>query len=273
MLPCDGPVTRQKGWQAGGVETKASNEFGVRGKMFGNLYNWLAFARVFSVFRSPLSVLVAILRKSVPPSVEVRTPTGIHVIALRNFESLKTTFSIFCRKDYGTTAARPFHFLDVGANIGTAAVYFLSRHPGNTVRCFEPDAANLPFLHRNLAPFGDRATIVEKAVGAEAGAAILFRSEDGKYSSLIDQGQASGTQPTEIVKFESILVEAEGAAQPIVVKVDIEGLEEELVKSVDFSTHPRIVRLIVESTGCSRLVARAHRRTLHADYVEDLAFE
>jgi FkbM family methyltransferase len=219
-----------------------------------------------------MAILAALATRRPPAFIRVRTPTGLTTITLRNFESLKTAFSVFCRRDYDTSPDQLSFFLDVGANVGIAAAYFLSRNTGNRIRSFEPDQANLPFLRHNLASFGDRAEIIDAAVGVKAGIATLFRSDDGKYSSLMDQGQTSGEQATEVRAFSDILDQTAGEVWPIVVKIDIEGLEVDLVKSVDFSDYPTVARIIVESTECSALVFRPHLRVVRADYVEDLSF-
>jgi FkbM family methyltransferase len=240
--------------------------------MLFNRYNWAALTRASSVFEEPGVLLKALASRRAPETVRVTTPIGPVTIALRNLESFKTVFSVFCRGDYASEADRPAGFLDLGANVGVAALYFLSRNPGNRVRCYEPDAANLPFLHRNLAPYGDRVEIVERAVGPEAGTAILFRSEDGKYSSLIEAEGGDARQATEVEAFRDVLAATSALPGPIVVKIDIEGLEPELVRSVDWTDYPQIARVVTESVECSALIARPHERKLRNGYVEDLRF-
>lgn len=240
--------------------------------MLFNPYNWAALSRAPSVFEDFGAAARAFTSGKAPDTVCVATPTGPVTVALRNAESLKTVFSVFCREDYASPADQPFGFLDLGANIGVAALYFLSRHAGNRIRCYEPDAANLPFLHRNLAPYGSRAEIVEHAVGPDAGTAILFRSEDGKYSSLIEAEGGDAQQATDVDAFRDVLAATRALPAPVVVKIDIEGLEPELVRSVDWGDYPWISRIVTESLECSALIARPHDRKVRNGYVEDLRF-
>jgi FkbM family methyltransferase len=163
-------------------------------------------------------------------------------------------------------------FLDVGANVGVSAVYFLSRNVHNTVHCYEPDSANLEFLQRNLDVFGSRATIHQKAVGTAAGSVDLFRSEDGKYSSTLAIDQAVAVQRVACVAFADVLAAHRGSDRPVVLKLDVEGIERELIAHTDFTAHPHVVRLFCESTDCSPLIARQHVRSLRNGYVEDLRF-
>jgi len=241
--------------------------------MLGNRRNWSSMAQVFAVFENPFAVLSAILRRKAPEVLVVRSPTGPVRLAMRNFESVKTAFSVFCRGDYPVSGERSHFFVDIGSNVGIAAAFFLSRHPGNRAICYEPDEANLAFLRQTLAQFGDRVSLVEKAVGPQAGVGQLHRSEDGKYSSLLDAGLTVATQNVEIIAFRDILdrAVASGAAD-IVVKIDIEGLEPALVESVDFRGFPAISRVIVESLECSQRIDRPHARRIRSGYVEDLLF-
>jgi FkbM family methyltransferase len=149
-----------------------------------NRFNWLALFRAFWVFIDPFQFLVGLLRCRAPETVHVRTPVGRVTLTLRNVESLKTLFSIFCRQDYYTSQEKPYLFLDIGANIGLASAYFLSRNANNIVQSFEPDLTNLDYLRRNLAAFPGRAAIIDHAVAARSGVTVLYRSEDGKHSSL-----------------------------------------------------------------------------------------
>ena len=77
----------------------------------------------------------------------IKSPIGDIEIYIRNFESLKTIFSIFCRKDY-YVENKKFHYIDLGANCGYAALFFLSRNHTNTVSCYEPDPYNIEFLKK-----------------------------------------------------------------------------------------------------------------------------
>src|SRR5215469_28982 len=104
-----------------------------------NRFNWVAAFRACWIFSDPLPALVGLLRQSTPTSVRVRTPIGEIILKLRNFENFKTLFSIFCRRDYLFSDKTPYLFLDIGANIGLASAYFVSRNATNMVYCFEPD--------------------------------------------------------------------------------------------------------------------------------------
>src|SRR5215469_14481544 len=68
-----------------------------RGDVIFNRFNWLGLFRAFWVLGEPFQFLVGLLRCRAPETVHVLTPVGRITLTLRNAESLKTLFSIFCR--------------------------------------------------------------------------------------------------------------------------------------------------------------------------------
>lgn len=242
------------------------------GALLRSRYNWIGLLRAWWVVTNPIKFYLGLVQHRAPARLSVRTPTGTVTLALRNFESLKTFFGIFCRDDYATPAAQAFFFFDIGANIGFASAYFLSRNRANRVCCFEPDETNLEWLRRNLAAFGERATIVNEAVATESGETVLYRAETGKHSALHPNELATIPQRIASSGFGDILARPGPNDLPTVVKLDVEGSEEELIRSVKFENYPRLQRLLCESTVCSQLITRPHRRDLRNGYIEDLSF-
>lgn len=74
--------------------------------------------------------------------------------------------------------SQPAVIFDIGANIGAAAVYFAARYPQARVYCFEPLPENVELLRRNVAPFGDRVTVVPVGLGETPGSFEYRRSDD-----------------------------------------------------------------------------------------------
>jgi hypothetical protein len=101
---------------------------------------------------------------------------------------------------------------------------------------------------------------------------VLYRSSDGKYSSLLASDRAVYPQRITTEAFADVLRATAAGGMPVVVKLDVEGMETSLVASIRFESYPNVVRLISESTQCSSLVTRPHLRTLRSGYVEDLRF-
>ena len=240
--------------------------------MIRNKFNWSVLTRVFYVFVNPWKFFVAVIFRKAPREMTVRSPSGNLTISLRNFESLKTLFSVFCRGDYFTTKKSAGLFLDVGANIGIASVYFLSRHPGSSCVCVEPDLENLEYLRRNMLRFGARFEIIDHAVDVRPGERTLYRSSDGKYSSLLPSERATIPQKVKAESFDGLLKRVSDRKMPVIVKLDVEGIEVDLVKSVELDRHQQVRRLVCESTECACWISRKHRVIVRNGYIEDIEF-
>lgn len=70
---------------------------------------------------------------------------------------------IFLFEEYRCVASETdIEFIvDCGANIGCTSVYFLSKYPRARLIAVEPDSGNAEICRKNLAPFGDRARVIE----------------------------------------------------------------------------------------------------------------
>src|SRR5678816_1726198 len=89
------------------------------------------------------------------PQVQIQCPPDFQVHAQKVF-----------RGEYNVSYDRPNPvILDVGANIGTFAIWASYRWPGSTIHCYEPMPDNFAMLKNNVAQFGDRVTIHNVAIG------------------------------------------------------------------------------------------------------------
>jgi FkbM family methyltransferase len=111
--------------------------------------------------------------------------------------------------------------VDAGANIGAASLWFWSKFPEACIVAVEPDPENAAILRENLA---DRSTMVvmEAAIGAERGHVAVQR---GEFSWAVRTERSSSGIP--MVTIEDAFT-ASGGDTPFIVKIDIEGFEEEL---------------------------------------------
>ena len=73
---------------------------------------------------------------------------------------------VFVRRDYSCLdhVKDAQLIIDCGANVGYSPAYFLSRFPKAHLIAVEPDATNFELLRENLAPYGDRAQMVQAGV-------------------------------------------------------------------------------------------------------------
>jgi FkbM family methyltransferase len=177
-------------------------------------------------------------RGTYPWEITVRTPVGVMPVRLYSRHDLLTVNEIFCRLDYGTEA--PGLVVDVGANIGLSALFWLTRRPDSRVWCYEPNPENIPRLRHTLAGFEDRYELVQAAVGpAETRARFTFDSS-GRYGRLSDH-QDLGAElevPVLALADELARVEREEGRAIELLKLDTEGSEPELVASLSPDSPP-----------------------------------
>lgn len=241
-------------------------------KMFLNINNYKNFIKIFIVFDNPFKFIFSLIFRKVPGQITLKTPIGKISVSLRNYESLKTIFSIFCRNDYFVNNEKIFHFMDIGSNCGYSALYFLTRNNLNTVDCYEPDKENIEYLEMNLKSFSERVKIKNVGIGVKLGSAEFYAAKDGKYSSLLPQHNTIESYKIELVSFNDEIEKLSLKKKNILIKIDVEGMEEELIKSIDFVNKKFVKQIIVESVNCSKLIQKKHNRKLINGYIEHIQF-
>jgi FkbM family methyltransferase len=160
-----------------------------------------------------------------PWTVQVDTSLGRVAVTMHSRHDLLTVNEVFCRRDYGTPDGSVI--VDIGANIGISALYFLTRNPACHVWCYEPNPRNVERLRLNLAPYLDRVTVTQAAVGSERGRMGFLVEPTGRYGRLAD-GEADGEAEQVDVVTVSDVLDLVGRGIDFV-KIDTEGTEPELV--------------------------------------------
>jgi len=177
-------------------------------------------------------------RGAYPWDIRVRTPAGAVPVRLYTRHDLLTVNEIFCRLDYGTDA--PALVVDVGANIGLAALFWLTRRPDSKVWCYEPNPENIPRLRRTLAGFEGRYELVEAAIGSAATQARFTFDPSGRYGRLSDTHELGAEVEVTVLGLRDELarVEREESREIELVKIDTEGSEPEIVASLPPNSPP-----------------------------------
>ncbi len=101
------------------------------------------------------------------------------------------------------------HIAVLGANIGLLLVDLAARHPAARLLGVEPDAENLTLAHRNVAPLGDRCSLVEAGVWYEDGELELSWTQDAwglDIAGNTDPGDRRGdTHVVQVVEAGALL--------------------------------------------------------------------
>jgi FkbM family methyltransferase len=164
---------------------------------------------------------------------------------------------VFMRKDYDVflPGEEPYTIVDVGANVGYASAYLLSRFPEARVVAIEPDAGNIAVARRNLAVFGDRVALVEGAVWSHRTGLCIVREPDaGEWGITMRECRKGETADLVAMDMTDVIARA-GDVEIDLLKIDIEGGETALFGAGVAKWLSRVRMLIVELHDASARAA------------------
>lgn len=159
--------------------------------------------------------------------------------------------------------------LDVGANIGLAAVWFRTRVPGHPIHCFEPLAENTRMVRLNC----PEAVVNTVAVGSEPGEVELQVDRDAVMGSSISTRWATQPRKVPVVTLDDYTDE-HGIENVAVLKVDTEGMELNVFAGAP-RTLARTAQVAMETHGRDRhdraieILRNAGMRIARADFDGD----
>lgn len=212
--------------------------------------HYRALGRTFVVQRNPIEGLRRYLTGggTYPWHPTLRTPIGEVQVQLFSHEDMLTVNEVFCRHDYGPGGQRVV--VDIGANIGIASLFFLTRRSDAIAYAAEPVPRNLERLRNNLAPFSDRVRVEERAIALGEGQARFFIEESGRLGGLReyvghDRGVDITVDCVPITNYLQAILDREG--QIDLVKIDTEGSERALVAAIPPTVRQRIGLIVWEN--------------------------
>jgi FkbM family methyltransferase len=144
---------------------------------------------------------------------------------------LSTVFGVFCREDYRLDGA-PRIVVDIGANIGVASVYFLTRSKDTFVYAFEPVPRNVRAFRENVAPYENRCQLEEVAVGITSGPVEFGVEPTGKFGGIDVKSDSKITVECVSINtiVETVLLK-HGRINCL--KLDVEGSEHDILAAMD----------------------------------------
>jgi FkbM family methyltransferase len=127
--------------------------------------------------------------------------------------------------------APPKTVIDLGANIGLASLWFLSRFPGASVIAVEPERGNASVLRENLSTSENVLRIYEACIGAYEREVTLDSSQGEWANRLVEiDGNSPPGCIVPAIAMDRIIRE-NGVESIDLLKCDIEGAEIELFES------------------------------------------
>ncbi len=234
--------------------------------MAGKLNTWVHWAATISRFAAtPVGrgwVFVAVLslplkRRLFPNAalpIRLRLSGRTTRFWFSDSSELFALEEIFAGGEYAAAErGHPATIVDLGANVGQAALWFRSRFPDARMLCVEPDPRTFAKLERNLA--GDPlVTLRQAAITAADGSVRIERTPDSSWATRV-VGAGAGGEEIQGVSLETLLRDHDFQHVDLL-KVDIEGLEHEAL-----GTSPSLERttLVVGELHADLLAVSAER--------------
>ena len=201
----------------------------------------------------------------------------VPVVYRRGSSDVLVLRQVLGQREYACIGSEPSvtTILDLGGNVGYAAVFLLQRYPSARLVFVEPDAGNIAVARKNLAPFRDRVTFVQAGVWDRSEALTVERGgyRDGGEWAF----QVRPTKPGEVGDLVGItideLLKRQGWPSVDLVKMDIEGAEAVALRGATVPAWLPLIRtLAVELHGpdCDSALTAAsvgirHKRSLHGE--------
>jgi FkbM family methyltransferase len=218
---------------------------------------WKAAAGLSAALRWKVLYLAVKLGFPGPVVWHVRLNQVAHPLQarLRGSSDMLVFEQIFIHQQYSCLRElkEPSLVLDLGANVGFSAVYFLSVFPRARVVAVEPDAGNVAICRGNLSPYGDRVLLLHGAAWSRPATLRLLKGtfRDGRewtyqVDELIEEERTFvGVQGWDV----GSLIDMSGGQYVDLLKVDIERAELSVFSASASSWLHRVRNICIELHG------------------------
>ncbi len=182
-----------------------------------------------------------------PCDIRLRTPVGVVSVTLYSYHDLLTINEIFCRQDYRSDNLSVA--VDIGANIGISALYFLTRNTRSRVYLYEPVPTNLERLEKTLQAYKGRYHVTEAAVADKSGTVEFAIEPSGRYGTMHSR---PGDPHIQVLcqDINTVLADVLAIEPKIdVLKLDTEGFEEATVAAIHAKYFNRIGEIFYEASN------------------------
>ncbi len=169
------------------------------------------------------------------------------------------------------SVVRPKVIFDIGANIGTTAIYYAAVYPEADIYCFEPLPENIELLRINAQRHSDRIHVIPKGVSDQPGAFPYAMSRDernfggGGFSYLRQDPSENFMLPVTTV---AEAMQELGIDRVDVFKIDTEGSELAVLKGIPQAVREQAQAFIGELHGIGNwdvceLLSQSHALGVH----------
>ena len=170
-----------------------------------------------------------------------------HPITVRcGTNDLVTAVDTVVREEYGEHLPKPpiRVLIDAGAFIGDTSAWFLTSFPEIEVWAMEPFPDNYRLAQINLAPYGERAHVLDEALAGSTG---TMRFEGDGTGGGVDASSSDGLE-VKTISVPDLLARVPHERIDIL-KLDIEGAELDIFESEPERWLDRVDLIIVELHG------------------------
>jgi FkbM family methyltransferase len=141
----------------------------------------------------------------------------------------------------------PELIIDAGANVGYASVYFANKYPDAHIIAIEPDPENCELFHKNCAAYRN-VELIQGALWTSRTNLIIENCADESWAFRVVEAPASANRSFEGLTVTDILRRS-GKQHIDLLKLDIEGSEEQLFSSNYKSWMGQVKNMIIELHG------------------------
>ena len=212
--------------------------------------HWRALLNILRKARRPVDFLRRYLlgQGDYPTTINIRRDSGLVPLTAWSWHDILTINEIFFREDYPVPPGSKV-IVDLGSNVGISVLYFLlETGPAGLVYAYEPVPENLEKLRLNLCGHEHRFCLTPHAIGPASGQASFGVEKTGRYGGLGLPGETSIEVTVLDVNAEiRRILERHGRID--VLKIDIESLEQDLLKAIDRDSLRKIRCIHLEFNG------------------------
>ena len=141
--------------------------------------------------------------------------------------------------------------VDLGANIGLSALFFMKKYPDARIIAVEPDAVNFEIMKRNLEDYSSHVTLLNAAIWPSDGEVSLVEHDEsneglgawGYRTETLTEGAEGSVSAISI----PTLMKQSSINYIDILKVDIEGAEYELFEKGYESWLDKVGLIIIET--------------------------